>query len=152
MRIAVGTDHAGFPLAVLVAEWLRQRGFDVEWHGADSPTSFDYPDAARSLCASLARDPAILGVLVCGSGIGMSIAANRFRGVRAALCCSEEMAELARRHNHANVLCLGARLLDAETARRILDRFLSTDPDRDERHARRVAKLDDGVERLRTDP
>ncbi len=151
MRIAVGTDHAGFPLAVLVAEWLRQKGYDVEWHGADSPASYDYPDAARSLSRSVLQDPAVLGVLVCGSGIGMSIAANRIRGVRAALCCTEEMAELARRHNHANVLCLGARLLDADTARRILDRFLSTEPDRDERHARRVAKLDDGVERLRSD-
>ncbi|MEJ5172058.1 MAG: RpiB/LacA/LacB family sugar-phosphate isomerase, partial [Fimbriimonadales bacterium] len=85
MRIAVGTDHAGFPLAVLVAEWLRQKGYDVEWHGADSPASYDYPDAARSLSRSVLQDPAVLGVLVCGSGIGMSIAANRIRGVRAAL-------------------------------------------------------------------
>ncbi|MCX7799106.1 MAG: ribose 5-phosphate isomerase B [Fimbriimonadales bacterium] len=151
MRIAVGTDHAGFPLAVLVAEWLKQQGHEVEWHGADSPESYDYPDAARSLCAAVLRDPSSLGILVCGSGIGMSIAANRIRGVRAALCCSEEMAELARRHNHANVLCLGARLTDADRARRILEAFLRTEPDRDERHARRVAKLDDGVDRLKAD-
>ena len=120
---------------------LRKTGFRVLDLGTNGPESVDYPDFADAVANSVANGTAQYGLLICGSGIGMSIGANRHAGVRAALCHDEETARLAREHNDANVLVLGARLTDEDLADRCADVFFSTKFDGGERHARRVAKL-----------
>lgn len=142
MRLAFGSDHAGYALRRELAEVARELGHTVSETGAEGAAPYDYPDAADSVARAIQAHEADLGVLVCGSGIGMSIRANRHRGVRAALCCSVEAAKLARQHNHANVLCLGERTGSQEEARTILAAFLDTPTDEAERHVRRVRKLD----------
>jgi ribose 5-phosphate isomerase B len=110
--------------------------------GAHSTEAFDYPLAADAVACELKSDTFDFGILVCGTGIGVCIRANRYSHIRAAECTSEEMARLARQHNHANVLCLGGRILDKEQSIAILSAFLETSPDAAERHARRVNLLD----------
>lgn len=142
MRLAFGSDHAGYALRSALAAMARTQGHTVTECGATGGEPYDYPDAADAVSEAIRIHQADLGVLICGSGIGMSIRANRYRGVRAALCCSVESARLARQHNHANVLCLGERTGSPEEARAILQAFLDTPPDEAERHVRRVRKLD----------
>lgn len=142
MRLVFGSDHAGLPLRQALAAYARGGGHDVVEVGAETSSSFDYPLAADAVACQVRDREAEFGILVCGSGIGVSIRANRYRGVRAALCTSEEHARLARQHNHANVLCLGGRLTPEAEAQVILRAFLETDPDPDERHERRVRQLD----------
>jgi ribose 5-phosphate isomerase B len=138
--VAVGADHAGFELKADLAGELARLGFGVLDLGASGPESVDYPDFAAAVVAAMKDGRAKWGLLVCGSGIGMSIAANRHTGIRAALCHDEQTARLARQHNDANVLVLGSRLIDREQARRCVAVFFST-PFEAGRHARRVAKL-----------
>jgi ribose 5-phosphate isomerase B len=138
--IAVAADHAGFSLKETLKRELAARGFDVLDLGTDGPASVDYPDFADRLAGALAQGQARRGVLVCGTGIGISIAANRHGHVRAALCDGPTAARLAREHNDANVLALGARLIGEEVARDCLTVFLET-PFAGGRHERRVAKL-----------
>jgi ribose 5-phosphate isomerase B len=138
--VAVAADHAGFPLKETLKADLAARGFEVLDLGTDGPASVDYPDFADRLAEALRRGPAKRGVVVCGTGIGISIAANRHRHLRAALCHDSTGARLARQHNDANVLALGARLIGEEVARECLKVFLET-PFEGGRHARRVAKL-----------
>ena len=140
MPIAIASDHAGFALKTLLAAELAAAGHAVLDLGADSEASVDYPDYGHSLAAALADGRADRGVLVCGSGIGIEIAANRHGHVRAANCTSVTMARMARAHNDANVLCLGSRLIGVEVARECLHVFLDT-PFAGGRHAARVAKL-----------
>lgn len=142
MRIAFGSDHAGFDLRHALAAGFAADGHDVSELGATSDAAYDYPDAADLVCEAVLSGSADLGVLVCGTGIGVSIRANRHSGIRAANCCNPEMATLARQHNHANILCLGARLLNLGQAAEITRVFLQTEEDASERHARRVRKLD----------
>ncbi len=142
MRLALASDHAGFALRQALAEEAGRLGHEVAHHGAPSEDAYDYPHAADAVACEVLEGRADLGVLVCGSGIGVSIRANRFRGVRAALCHSEESAQLARLHNHANVLCLGARLIPEARAIECLRAFLSTEPDPAPRHENRVHLLD----------
>lgn len=142
MRLGIGSDHAGFDLSRSLAQRCRDLGHEVIEVGAMSEEPYDYPDAADALAPMILNGSVELGVLVCGTGIGISIRANRHPGIRAAVCCTPESAELARRHNHANVLCLGGRTLTREQALDILAAFLATDTDRDERHLRRIMKLD----------
>lgn len=125
-RIAIASDHAGVELKTLLLRPLRERGLDPLDLGTEDGASVDYPDYALRLCNAVLSGEVARGVLICGSGIGMSIAANRHRGIRAALCVSAEMAALSRRHNDANVLVLGARLVDNETAAACLAAFLDT--------------------------
>ena len=139
--IAIAADHAGFALKELLKGRLAQQGFAVLDLGTDGPHSVDYPDFADRLADALADHRAKRGVLVCGTGIGISIAANRHRHIRAALCHDTSSARLARQHNDANVLALGARLIGEEAALDTLDTFLKTGFDGGERHARRVGKL-----------
>jgi ribose 5-phosphate isomerase B len=141
--IIIGSDHAGFDLKERVKEWLEQRGYEVEDAGARSPEQVDYPDYAHLVAAAVASGRRARGVVMCGTGIGVSIAANRHPGVRAAVVCSEETARLAREHNDANVLALGGRTTDPQLAERILDVWLKT-PFAGGRHARRVAKIEPG--------
>ncbi|MFN7174120.1 MAG: ribose 5-phosphate isomerase B [Thermaurantiacus tibetensis] len=141
MRIAIASDHAGFPLKTLLAEDLRAGGHALEDLGAhDAETSVDYPDFGRACAEAVAGGRADLGVVVCGSGIGIAIAANRVPGVRCALVHDHLSARLAREHNDANMIALGARLVGTETARDALATFLAT-PFAGGRHAARVAKL-----------
>lgn len=142
MRIAVGADHAGYRLKEYLAARLREEGHEVVDMGTHSEERTDYPLYAFRVAEAVAAGEAERGVLVCGTGIGMCIAANKVRGVRAALCWSVETAELSRRHNDANVICLGGRLLEPGEAWRILDVWLRT-PFDGGRHARRLALIEE---------
>jgi ribose 5-phosphate isomerase B len=138
--IALASDHAGFELKQQLRAVLEERGLEVLDLGSHDTGSVDYPDKASALAAALADGRAQRGVLVCGTGIGISIAANRHRHVRAALCHDVTTARLARQHNDANVLALGARIVGPGVARECLEAFLET-PFEGGRHARRVAKM-----------
>ena len=141
MKVALASDHAGVELKALLADELRAAGHQPLDLGPHDSASVDYPDYADALAAALADGRAERGVLLCGSGIGISIAANRHRHLRAALCHDASSARLARQHNDANVLALGARLIGEETAKDCLNAFLDTPFEGGERHSRRVAKL-----------
>ncbi|ADO73382.1 ribose 5-phosphate isomerase B [Stigmatella aurantiaca] len=142
MKIILASDHAGFELRQELVAALRERGASFEDAGPPSRESVDYPDFALKVARAVASGEYALGVLVCGTGIGMSIAANKQRGVRAALCSTEFEARMARAHNDANVLCLGQRVVGAGVARSILDAFLAT-PFEGGRHEKRVQKIRD---------
>jgi len=141
MKIAIGADHAGFELKNQLGDVLRQTGHDVCDFGTNSAESTDYPDYAVRVAKAVAAGTVERGVLVCGSGVGMSIAANKVRGVRAALGVSIEEVRLTRAHNNLNVLTLGARFTDPVKARELLRAFLETPFEDGGRHARRVAKI-----------
>ena len=139
--IAIAADHAGFDLKSKLVEDLQASGYDVQDLGTnDATTSVDYPDFGRAVAEAVTSGKAERGVVVCGTGIGISIAANRHAGVRAALCHDETSARLCREHNDANVLALGARLIGEVVAKDCVRTFLNTEY-AGERHARRVAKL-----------
>ncbi len=138
--VAIASDHGGFALKEALRSDLEALGYSVDDMGPDTDDSVDYPDFGRALAEAIADGAAPRGVLVCGSGIGMSIAANRHAGVRAALCHDGLSARLSRQHNDANVLVLGGRLIGVETARDCLRIFLET-PFEGGRHGRRVEKL-----------
>ncbi|MDE0388013.1 MAG: ribose 5-phosphate isomerase B [Rhodospirillales bacterium] len=139
-RIAIASDHAGVSLKAVLRADLEAAGREVVDLGPDGEGPVDYPDYAEAVAQAIESGHAGQGVLICGSGIGMSIAVNRSRAVRGALCHDAEEARLARSHNDANVLALGARRVSEETARRCLRAFLDTDFEGG-RHAARVAKL-----------
>jgi len=143
-RIVVSSDHAGFPLKEKVRARLTERGFEVTDLGTHSLDSVDYPEFAHRLAAEIESGRFARGVVVCGTGIGVSIAANRHRGVRAAVAYDETTARLSRQHNDANVLALGSRTLDHDLALRILDVWLDT-PFEGGRHAHRVAEIETGT-------
>lgn len=138
--IAIASDHAGFPLKSDLAEFLRDKGLEVLDLGTDGDASVDYPDFAIEMARALKDGKASRGVLVCGTGLGISMAANRYPWVRAALCHDVTTARLCREHNDANVIALGGRLLGVEVARDCLQTFLTTEFGGD-RHARRVGKM-----------
>lgn len=142
MRILIGSDHAGFDLKALLSAQAREEHHEVIDVGPTTRDSVDYPDFAHELARRLLAGEGEVGVLICGTGIGMSIAANRHRGIRAALCHDAFTAELARRHNNANVLCMGGRTTGPGVALQMLDLFLATEFEGG-RHERRVGKLDD---------
>ena len=139
--VLLAADHAGYELKQNLAQHLTDLGYESVDLGTDSPDSVDYPDFAHRLAQAIERGEAERGILVCGAGIGMSMAANRHTGVRAANCVDERMAALAREHNDANVLCLGSRLLDPDQAKKIVWTFLET-PFGGGRHERRVGKIE----------
>ncbi len=139
-RVAVASDHAGYELKEELKRYLISKGHDVLDLGTNGPESVDYPDFGMAMGKALENSDAEKGVLVCGSGIGISIAANRNPAVRAALCQSGLAAKLARQHNDANVLALGARLIGVETAIDCVDAFFATDFEGG-RHQRRVDKM-----------
>jgi ribose 5-phosphate isomerase B len=140
MRIALGADHAGFPLKEKVRTYLVSKGYEVEDQGPFSRDPVDYPDLAEKVAARVAAQEVKFGVLVCGTGLGMAMSANKLPGVRAATCNDTLSAHFARAHNDANVLAMGGRLTDEATARKILDIWLAT-PFEGGRHERRVLKI-----------
>jgi ribose 5-phosphate isomerase B len=141
--VLLAADHAGYELKQDLARHLADLGYEAVDLGTDSPESVDYPDFAHRLAEGIERGEGEQGILCCGAGIGMSMAANRHAGVRAANCLDERMAALAREHNDANVLCLGSRLLDSDQAKKIVWTFLET-PFGGGRHGRRVEKIETG--------
>lgn len=140
MKISLGADHAGFELKNQIRQHLEQKGMEVRDEGTNSADSVDYPDYARLVAHDVAEKRADLGILVCGSGIGMAISANKIPGVRAANVSSEYEAQMSREHNDANVLALGARILAQDQAMAIVDKWLSTGF-AGGRHGRRVEKI-----------
>lgn len=145
MKIAIGADHAGFRLKEHVRDHLRAEGHEVVDVGTSSEESTDYPDYAKVVAQDVSEGKADRGVLVCSTGIGMSIAANKVPGVRAAVGASEDTVRLTRAHNNANVLTIGAKYTDPTSAERFVDIFLSTpfDGGRHERRLQKVAQIEE---------
>ena len=140
MKIAVGADHAGYALKERLLEKLRAEGHEVVDYGTHSTESTDYPDYAAAVGRAVVGQEAALGLLVCSSGVGMSIAANKIHGVRAALGTNTDEVGYTRKHNDANVLAIGAKYTDEPTAEALLDTFLTT-PFEGGRHMRRIEKI-----------
>ena len=138
--LAIGSDHGGFALKQEVMAHLRERGVEFKDYGTYTPDSCDYPEYGEAVARAVADGEAERGIAICGTGIGISMAANKVRGIRAAVCGDCYSAEMTRRHNDANVLCMGARVLGEGLALKIVDVFLDT-PFEGGRHARRVAKI-----------
>ncbi len=143
MTVALGSDHAGFELKEKVKKHLTAGGFEVEDFGTYSDEAADYAVYAAKVGHAVAEGKYKLGIICCGTGIGISIAANKVKGVRAACCNSAEIAKLSRTHNDANILSLGARFIDHNEALNIVDTFLSTEFSGDERHIRRLNQITD---------
>ncbi|RAJ99944.1 ribose 5-phosphate isomerase B [Larkinella arboricola] len=138
--IAVGADHAGFAYKQEIVAWLEKEGYPTKDFGTYSETSADYPDFAHPVAIAVETGQYNWGILVCGSGNGVAITANKHQGIRAALCWLPELAELARQHNNANVLCLPERYISADEALECVKRFLATDFEGG-RHQKRVGKI-----------
>jgi len=138
--VAVGADHAGFEYKDIIIDLLKSQGLKVTDFGTHSSTSVDYPDFAHPVANAVERGEAGFGVLVCGSGNGVAIAANKHQDIRAALCWTEELAQLARQHNAANVLCVPARFVSISVAQAMVTAFLETAFEGG-RHLNRVAKI-----------
>ena len=141
MKLAVGCDHAGFNLKETVVKYLRIMGHEVTDCGTNSTVSCDYPDYAAKVCKEIVEGRAERGILICGTGIGMSIAANKVHGIRAACCSDTYSARFTRMHNDANVLCFGARVVGEGLALDLVDLFLETPFENSGNHPRRVAKI-----------
>ncbi len=137
MKLAIGADHGGYLLKEEVKKWLDQHGVAYEDFGTFSEASVDYPEIAAKVGHAIVDGKCDRGILVCGTGIGISIAANKIKGIRAAVCADEFCAEYCRRHNNANILCMGGRVLSTELALRMVDLYLNTEFEGG-RHQRRV--------------
>ena len=141
MKIAIGSDHAGFKLKEKVKKFLNKKKIEFKDFGCFSLDSCDYPDFAKPVALAVSSGEFERGVLICGTGIGMTIASNKIKGIRAAHCLNTRMAKLTREHNDANILCLGARLIKMKDGLKILATFLRTDF-LGGRHQRRIDKID----------
>jgi ribose 5-phosphate isomerase B len=143
MKIAIGSDHGkGFELKEKMIAFLKEKGYEVEDKGTYTPESCDYPDFARPVAEDVAAGKADKGIVICTTGIGVSITANKVKGIRCALCFNEEMAELTRLHNDSNVLALRAAVVSEEMAKKIAMIWLTTEFSGEERHARRIRKIE----------
>ncbi|RRD39484.1 ribose 5-phosphate isomerase B [Leptotrichia sp. OH3620_COT-345] len=143
MKIVIGNDHAGVDLKTKIVEFLRKKGHEVINIGTDTLDSIDYPDIAKEVSQKIINREAEYGVLICGTGIGISISANKIKGIRAALAHNEFTARLSRLHNNANIIALGARVIGDELATSCVDTFINTDFEGG-RHAKRVGKIENG--------
>ncbi|MBR1563407.1 MAG: ribose 5-phosphate isomerase B [Ruminococcus sp.] len=141
MKIAIGNDHAAPELKLAVKAHLEEKGFEVIDKGCAVGEKCDYPDAAAAVCREITEGGCELGILICGTGLGMSYAANKIKGIRAACCSDYFSARLSREHNNANVLCFGARVVGEGTALDLVDIFVDTPFSGDERHQRRIDKI-----------
>ena len=139
-KIAIACDHGGYELKLTVVEHLKTNGYDVVDFGCDSTASVDYPDYAVPASKAVAAGECELGILICGTGIGMSLCANKVHGIRAACCSDTFSARMTRMHNNANILCLGARVVGAGLAVDLVDLFLKTEFEGD-RHIKRIEKV-----------
>lgn len=136
----IGSDHGGFQLKATLIEYLQSKDISIEDCGTYSCDSVDYPDNAEAVCEKVMENPENLGILICGTGVGISMAANKVTGIRAALCSNEVMARLTKQHNNANILCMGERIIGAELAKSITDAFLEASFEGG-RHQRRIDKV-----------
>ena len=143
MKIAVGCDHGGLTLKNVVVEWLKKNGYEVVDFGTDSYASCDYPDFGKEAAKAVAKGECDRGVVICTTGIGISIAANKVKGVRCALCAEPYSAKMTRLHNDANMLAMGGGIVGTNLALEIVDVFLDTPFSGEEKHARRIAKIED---------
>ena len=142
MRVAVSSDHGGYKLKEKVKEYLESRDIDVIDLGTNSEESVDYPEYGRACAKAVAGGEADRGIVCCGTGIGISIAANKVKGIRCGLCTNVEMAKLTRQHNDANMLAMGGRIIDDETAMAITEAFIDTEFEGG-RHQRRIDKIEE---------
>ena len=140
--IAIGCDHGGYDIKNAVIEYLKEKGIEYKDYGCYSTESVDYPVFAYKVASAIVDGEAELGILCCGTGIGISMAANKVKGIRAAVCSDAFCAEMTRRHNNANILCMGGRVIDCEKAVQLADIFLNT-PFEGGRHANRVQMITD---------
>lgn len=147
MKLAIGCDHGGFELKEAVREYLDQHGVAYEDFGTYNTDSVDYAPIAAKAARAVAEGRADMGVLICSTGLGISMAANKVKGIRAAVCTNEFCAEMTRRHNNANILCMGGMVVDRETALKILDVFLNTgfDGGRHQRRIDQIAQIENGM-------
>lgn len=141
IKINIGSDHAGFELKSKLISFIGETGFKVKDFGCYSTESMDYPDVAHPVAEAVLADEQSLGILICGSGNGVCLTANKHAGIRAALCWLPELGSLAKQHNNANILCLPARYIDTETAKEIVTSFLNATFEGG-RHQNRVSKID----------
>jgi len=141
MNIAIGSDHRGFELKEKIREYLKNKNHNVIDEGTFSSESVDYPDFSKKVGESVAKGESQFGIVICGSGIGVSIAANKVKGIRAVNATNNEMAEMSRRHNNANVICFGSDFIDFDTAVKYWEIFSSTEFEGGERHERRINKI-----------
>ena len=142
MKVSIASDHGGFNLKEKIKNYLKEQGIQVKDFGTDSLASCDYPDFGRPAAEAVAEGDVDCGILICTTGIGMSMVANKVKGVRAALCSDTVTASLTRQHNNANVLVLGAGIVGEVLAESIVDTFLSTEFSNSERHQRRIDKIE----------
>lgn len=143
--IALGSDHGGYALKVKVMEHLKERGLEYHDYGCYSTESCDYPLFGRAAAEAVADGTCERGIVICTTGIGISISANKVKGIRAALCTDLNQAKMTRLHNDANVLALGASTVDEELAMKIVDTFLDTEFSNEERHIRRIRLIEEGL-------
>ena len=141
-KLFIGSDHAGFDEKAILHKWLEEKGFNVVDLGCFNADGCDYPDIAREVSEKVLEVEGAFGVLLCGTGIGMAMAANKLKGIRAVDATDESMAVKAREHNDANVLAMGARMLDVAKMKEILGKFVETEFSGEERHQRRVDKVE----------
>ena len=140
MKFYIATDHAGFKYKDFVKELLEKKGIQVDDLGPYTSDRVDYPDYAKKCAQAVRDDTGSFGILICGTGIGMSIAANKVKGIRAALCHDAYTAQMARAHNHAQILCFGERVIGQGVVESVINAFITTEPEGG-RHAERVAKI-----------
>jgi len=144
MLIAVGSDHRGIEHKKFVMRCLTELGLEGLDFGSFSAEPVDYPDIAADVGKAVSSGGAVYGILICGTGIGMMMSANKRKGIRATICTNELMATASRLHNDANVLCLGSKIIDLEMAKKILEIFLKTEFEGEEKHVRRLKKMEEG--------
>ncbi|MGI6255202.1 MAG: ribose 5-phosphate isomerase B [Acutalibacter sp.] len=146
MKLAIGCDHGGFELKEAVREYLEQQNISYEDFGCYSTESVDYAPIAAKAARCVAQGDADYGILICSTGIGISMAANKVKGIRAALCTNEFCAEMTRRHNNANILCMGGKVVDKDTALKLVDIFLHTEFEggRHQRRIDQIAQIEEG--------
>ena len=140
MKISIGNDHAGPDYKIAIVNFLQSKGYEILNHGTNTFDSVDYPDFGHPVAIDVETGKADFGIVICGSGNGIAMTANKHQDIRAAICWNEELASLARQHNNANVLCIPARYVTVELAGKILDRFLHSSFEGG-RHERRVNKI-----------
>lgn len=143
MKISLASDHGGYDLKELVKKHLEEKGFEVKDFGCFDKSSCDYPDFGKPAAKAVANKEVDFGILICTTGVGMSIAANKIKGIRASLCADSLTARLTREHNDSNILVMGAGIVGPNLALDIVDTYLSTDFSKEEKHQRRIDKLED---------
>lgn len=146
MKIAIGCDHGGFELKEAICEYLKQQNIEYEDFGAYSTDSVDYAPIAAKAAHTVAKGNADYGILVCSTGLGISMAANKVKGIRAAVCTNEFCAEMTRRHNNANIICMGGKIVDIELGVKMVDIFLNTEFEggRHQRRIDQIAQIENG--------